>query len=249
MSDLRDPGPPRPADDDTVALALGLATASREKADALLDEQRDLVRLQKEQVRLKNEALRDQDAFELSHLRWRRFDDRVRGVWQTGLALLVVSILVCAGAAVWNASHAEGLVVGAFSVPPRLTEAGITGEVVANDLTSRLAAIGQGADTYSWSKAGDVQNGLSDEFKVQIPETGVSLDAVWRALKSWFGHERKVSGDIRALGDGDVALTVALDGRDAGTFTGRKSELAKLEQKASERIFAFYRPIVYNVYL
>ena len=81
-------------DNDDVARAaaqpraegIGLAAASRGKADVYLEEQTKLARLQKQN-------LIEQNAFELSHLRFRRFSDYARFLLQMGglaVALLIV---------------------------------------------------------------------------------------------------------------------------------------------------------------
>ena len=62
--------------------------------------------------------------------------------------------------------------------------------------------------------------GRDEEIKVEIPDTGISLGEVSRYLRSWLGHERHLGGSLQSLGDGKAALTVALGGADAETFTG-----------------------------
>ena len=54
---------------------LALRAASTAKADAYLEEQTRLARLQ-------SQNLIEQNAFELSHLRWRRFNDQMKGALQ-----------------------------------------------------------------------------------------------------------------------------------------------------------------------
>ena len=132
-------------DDDFVASTAAegvswpmLGHASRDKADAYLDEQTSLVRLQKEH-------LHEQRLLLLSHLRWRRFDDQLKGALQIMLVMLGAGLVIAIAAAVWNASQADGLVIQSFSVPPSFTQAGLTGEVVAAPTSSgssrRFAAL------------------------------------------------------------------------------------------------------------
>ncbi len=108
-------------------LAATLGTVSdNPRVDALLERQVELTDIQ-------IDSLRKQDGFELSHLRWRRFNDQMKGALQimvvcAGLLLVVIAI----GAATWNASEADGIVVDSFSVPPAYAQAGVPGDVAAD---------------------------------------------------------------------------------------------------------------------
>src|SRR5580700_10989349 len=94
-----------------AAISIALNGASRARADAFLDKQIHLADLQ-----IQN--LRKLDAFEASHLRWRRFNDQMKGAVQFILLALGLLIVVALGAALWNAANDGGLVIEAFSVPP-----------------------------------------------------------------------------------------------------------------------------------
>ncbi len=227
---------------DPAAMALALGGASREKADAFLAEQMALSRIQAEK-------LRHEVPFEHSHLRWRRFDDRMKGA--TRLLLVAVGALLVGAvvAAIWEASQAEGLVVDAFSVPPAFAASGVAADVLADDLTTRLAAIRDFANDHSLTRSKDVNQDRNQEIKVEIPDTGISLTQAWRYLKSWLGHERRLNGNLRDMGDGKIALAVALDGRDAFVLQGTARELDKLEDQAAEKIFAEVDPTNYVLYL
>jgi hypothetical protein len=219
-----------------------LGAASRGKADAFLDRQTALTEIQIAQ-------LGQQEHFEHSHLRWRRFNDWMKGGLQ--ILTLIVGVAVVAGiaAAVWNASQAEGLVVDAISVPPAFAAAGMAGDVVADDLTNRIAAIRDFANDNSLARSKDVSKDSGQDIKVEIPDTGISLTQAWRYLKLWLGQERRLNGNLRSLADGRIALTVALDGRNAFTLEGAASDLGKLEGQAAERVFAQVDPTNYVLYL
>jgi hypothetical protein len=203
---------------DPLAVATALGAASRAKADAFLDEQITLSRIQAEK-------LRHEEFFERSHLRWRRFDDQMKGATRLVLVAVGVLLLGAIGAALWEASQAEGLVVDAFSVPPAFAAGGVAADVLADDLTTRLAAIRDFANDNSLARSKDVSQDRNQDIKVEIPDTGISLTQAWRYLKLWLGHERHLTGDLRDMGDGRIALTVALDGRDAFTVQGAAREL------------------------
>jgi hypothetical protein len=180
--------------------APGLSGASRAKAYAYLDEQTRLARLQ-------SSNLIEQNAFELSHLRWRRFNDQMKGALQILTVLLGLVIAAIVIAALWDASRAQGLVVDAFAVPPALAQAGMSGDVVADDMTAKIAAIRD------------------------------------------FANERHLTGNLRNLQGGRIALTVSLDGAQAVTLTGAAGDLDVLEQQAAERAFAIFDPVNIVLYL
>jgi predicted Zn-dependent protease len=221
-----------------VAVALALGGASREKADAFLDDQRALIADQRHHLR---------EQFKHLHL----------SVWEKQLGVLLRMVTVVVGFAVvaaigivmWNASQAEGLVVDAFSVPPAFAASGVAADVLADDLTTRLAAIRDFANEHSLARSRDVSQDRNQDIKVEIPDTGISLTQAWRYLKLWLGHERRLTGNLRDMGDGKIALTVALDGGDAFVLQGTARELDKLEDQAAEKVFAEVDPTNYVLYL
>jgi tetratricopeptide (TPR) repeat protein len=224
-------------------LAATLGTVSdNPRVDALLERQVALAELQ-------IDSLRKLDDFELSHLRWRRLNDQMKGALQI-LTVLVGAVIVAAvAAALWNASRAEGLVVDAFSVPPALAQAGVTGDVVADDMTAKIAAIRDFANDNSLARSNDVSEDRTQAIKVEIPDTGVSLAEIWRYLRRWLGHERHLAGNLRSLPDGRIALNLSLDGAEAFGVAGAPGDLDALEQKAAEHVFAAADPVNIVLYL
>src|SRR5580692_6515934 len=167
MSDSEDDFVPRSGSGGASDTALAAATsASREKADAYLDKHAALIDLQMQQVRLQNENLRQQDEYELSHLRWRRFNDQMAGAAQIMLVGLGMLIVVAVAAAIWNASQADGLVVDSFSVPPSFAASGMNGDVVADDITQKLAAIRGITNAHSLVSSKDVRQEHDKDIKV-----------------------------------------------------------------------------------
>jgi tetratricopeptide (TPR) repeat protein len=231
-----------------LTTAFGAAGAT-EEAREFLSKQSRLADLQMENVRLQNENLQKLDEFEVSHLRWRRFNDQMRGAMQIVLVVIGTAVVIAIGAAVWSASHADGLVVDSFSVPPQFAQAGMAGDVIAADLTHRIAEVRDTANEHSIAHSKDVRLDRDEEIKVEIPDTGISLGEVSRYLRSWLGHERHLSGSVRSLADGKIALSVALGGADAETFTGFTGDLDKLEQQAAEHVFQGVDPSNYVLYL
>jgi hypothetical protein len=223
---------------DPAAMTLALGGASRDKADAFLDDQRALIADQRHHLRE-----------QYKQLRLGIFGQRLSIALKALTAIVCATIAVGLGIAGWNASRADGMVVDAFSVPPQFSEAGITGEVVADDLTARIGAIRTIAVNNSLTNSRDVRKDSAQDIKVEIPETGVSLGQAWRYLRLWLGHERHLSGNLRLTGGGKTALTVALDGERAVSVGGASGDLDKLEQEAAEQIFARVEPTNIVIYL
>lgn len=226
---------------DAAAWAM-LGRASRHKADAYLDEQTSLVRLQKEH-------LHEQRLLMLSHLKWRRFDDQLKGAVQIMLVVVSAAVVVALGAAVWNASEANGLIVDSFSVPQSFAQAGTTGEVMADEITGRLAEIRNFGVRNSFSNSADVSKNSENAARVEIPDTGVSISEAWRYLRNWLGHERHLSGALTQGADGTLTLSWVLEGDGVDSVSGPPSALPKLEREAVERIFERVDPINHIVYL
>ena len=234
---------------DPVAVALALGGASREQADGFLQDQRRLTALQISRLKAQDAHFHEEAELELAHLRWRRFEDRMKGATRLMLVVVGALLLGAIALAMWEASRAEGLVVDAFSVPPAFAASGVAADVLADDLTTRFAAIRDFANEHSLAHSTDVNQEGNQDIKVEIPETGISLTQAWRYLKLWLGHERRLTGNLRDMGDGKAALTVALDGRDAFVLQGTARELDRLEDQAAEKIFAGVDPVNHVLYL
>ncbi len=218
-------------------------------ASGASDEARDYLRKQSLLADLQIDNLRKQDEYELSHLRWRRFNDQMKGAMQIMVVAVGLLVVVGIGATVWNASRADGLVVDAFTVPTDFEARGTTGDVIAGDITSKIKSIRKTAMDISFSISSDVSADRHNDIKVEIPETGVSISEAWRILRGWLGHERHLTGNVRDLGGGRIALTTSLDGAAAMTETGVASDLSALEQRAAEDVFGAFDPVNHINYL
>src|SRR5579864_9007512 len=117
---------------DPAAMALGLGSASRAEADAYLRDQRAFIADQRHHLH---------EQFKQTTLS--TFSLRLSVALKLLTALLGTALVIGLGIAAWHASQAGGVVVDEFSVPPQFAQDGITGEVVAGDLTARIDAIGQ----------------------------------------------------------------------------------------------------------
>jgi hypothetical protein len=221
---------------------LALGAVRRESAEAYLEKQNRLTALQVEN-------LEREEPFQMSHLRWRRFEDQMKGATRIMLVGLGALLLIALSTTLWNASRAEGLVVDAFSVPPPLEASGVTGNVIAEEITARMDAIRTLAASNSLNTAAQVSRDGDNEIRVEIPQTGISLAEGWRFLKSWLGNERHLRGSLRPDGEGHIRLSIAMDGMSSATFTGGTAELGSLEQQAAEYVFSDADPLTEALFL
>jgi len=214
---------------------------------ASTDEAREFLREQKQLTRLQAKILHEQHALELSHMRWRRFNDQMKGTLQIMAVALGVFIVVAIAAAIYGASQADGLVIEAFSVPPPYLQTGVTGTVVADAITARLFAIRRVAIEHSFSATNDVSADRGDEVRVEIPETGISISEAMRYLRNWLGHERHVSGSVSELAHGNIMVAIDIAGTAPISVTG--ADLGVLEDQIAEKVFAQIDPVNTVVYL
>ena len=223
-----------------AAVSLALAGASRHEADAFLRDQRKLIALQAQEL-----------SHELDLRHWSLMVRHVSGVLKLALelsaGLLLLALVAGASALVWNAAHSDSDVIESFAVPPELAERGLTGEVVAARLLDRLQVV-QTPPPSSVSAAQTVSTSSSDNVKVEIPETGVSLGELYRFLRRWLGHETTVSGEV-VRQDKDIVVAVRVNGAHGATFQGPESDFDALLQKAAEHVFATVQPVRYGTFL
>ncbi|HEX4080731.1 MAG TPA: hypothetical protein VHX61_17865 [Rhizomicrobium sp.] len=223
-----------------------LGGASREKADQFLDRQAALSQLQMENLRLENKRLHAQHLFEVSHLRFRRFSDYARVTLEVA-GFLVVLLVVCGlGTMVWSATQDHDLVVDAFLVPPDVAQSGMTGSVLAGRVLDDFGRMQSSIGISVVQGAGSYHAGYSEEVRVEIPETGISIGELNRYLREWLGHETHVTGDLVHAAKG-YALTTRAGGQPGVTI--ESSEMDALARKAAEQVFAVVRPLRYLDYL
>jgi tetratricopeptide (TPR) repeat protein len=234
-----------------AAMAIGLRRGRARdrpdpKLDAFLDEQTDLTRAQTDLVRIQKEHLHEQRELTLSRLRWGRFSDRMKAAIQVMTALVGLAVVVVIGAMAWRAHEDRGVRIEAFSVAPDLVGRGLTGQVVANELLDKLAALqtrtvtGRPANSYADDWGGDI--------KVEIPETGVSIGELNRYLREWLGNETRISGEVVRIPTG-LAVTARAGALSGVTFPGPDADFDQLMQKAAEAVYAQTQQYRYAVYL
>jgi tetratricopeptide (TPR) repeat protein len=229
-----------------MTFALGAQGVLDPRAAAYLEAQIRVAHAQEAVLRLQAEDLREKDAYDRSHLSWRRFDDWMRGVFYTLAILIGLFVVTLLGATVWTAAHDNSLVIEAFSVPPDFAQRGLTGRAVAAQVQDDLAAMQQ--RTLTARPADSYSDNWGNDIKVQIPETGVSIGEFYRLLVSWLGNRTHITGEIYRTGTG-LALAVRASGKPGDTLGGRESDVGALLQKGAESIYARTQPYRYANYL
>jgi tetratricopeptide (TPR) repeat protein len=211
-----------------------------------LREQALLAREQSSLAKLQSQNLLEQNAFELSHLRWRRFSDQMKGALEVLLAVIGLALVVAVGAAIWTAAHDDSLVIEAFSVPPGLAARGLTGQVVAAQLQDKLAVLQSFTDTAR--PAASYTNNWGDTIKVQIPNTGVSIGELYRYLTAALGHQTHITGEIYQTANG-LSVSVRTEGVGSATVSGPEADLGKLIGQAAEKIYQQSQPYRYAMFV
>src|SRR5580700_2468937 len=183
-----------------------LGSASRDKADAYLDEQIKVARLEREKLAKEDAAIGTEIALNISHLRYRRFSDATRMALEAAGFLVVLLLISGLATMVWNATHDHDLVVEAFSVPPDLAQTGMTGTVLANRVLDRFGAMDRNTFTFT-SDFSSYHSDNQEVAHVEIPDTGISLGDLNRYLQEWLGHSTHVTGELVHSGN-SLSLTV-----------------------------------------
>jgi tetratricopeptide (TPR) repeat protein len=233
------------ADDDGGVLPTGsgfgaseiLAAASRAKADAFIDKQNELADLQIEDLKRENRVRH-------WSLRVRHVSDLLKLALEMAAAFIVVALAVGLGVVIWQAVSADGLVIETINVPGRMAEKGLSGPVIAAKLLDRLNAMQ--ADTGSLRPASSFSSDWTDDIKLEIPDTGISIGQIVRYLDNALGDQTHLSGEVYET-DAGFALTIRLDHSPGQTFEGRNIDA--LIQRATETAYRHAQPYRYAVYL
>jgi tetratricopeptide (TPR) repeat protein len=216
-----------------------LSAAGREAAETFLKEQTRLARLQADGLE-REEVLRHWS------LRVHHAGDVLKLAFEFAIAFIVLAIVVAIAAGVLTASQDSSLVIEAFSVPPDMAARGVTGHAAAAQLLDKLSEM-QDA-TQSGRAANSYASNWGDDIKVQIPDTGVSVGEVYRALVLWLGHQSRITGEVYRTANG-IAITVRASGAGSATVSGDEANLNSLLQQTAETIYARTQPYRYSKYL
>jgi tetratricopeptide (TPR) repeat protein len=195
---------------------------------AYLDEQTRILRLQSGHIRQRH-------VLDLSHLRHRRWTDRLGLTVQALVIAAGLGIASLVAIAAWQAAHDRDLVIEPFSAAPELVARGVTGRVLATHLLDRLAALQD--ETDSLRAASSYRAAEPTDIKVESPETTLSLGEVKRYMVELLGRETRISGDAVRTPDGRLAVTARVGDRPGQVFQGADGDLDKMIDLSAEQVF------------
>lgn len=235
--------PAAPLDPHAAALAMGAARAD----PALASRAATYFETQSRLVAIQTEHLHEQREVALSHLKLKRTAERLRVAAQLFIALIATLVAAYILVMVHDAFTSRAVIVDPFDAPPALAAGGLSGKVIAGGVLDELTRL-QLATQSSAAKRG-LQNSWGADLRVELPETGLSLGDIDKFLKSRFGNDIHIGGDLVQTPSGTLELTVRGDGVVPKTFTGPVTDLHGLTRQAGEYIYGQTQPALYAVYL
>ena len=181
-----------------------------------------------------------------TELRLREIGERVRAALWAILAIVAFALVGLIIFILFKASRSDALVVESFRVPPSMANQGLTGEVLAKQVLDRIAEFQD--QTESVRAATSYDNNWGDDLKIDIPQTGASVDQIWKVLRQSLGKETRISGEVIEDKSG-LALTTRVGSMPGKRFVGSADNLDALVAKGAEHIMSQTQPYRYAIYL
>jgi tetratricopeptide (TPR) repeat protein len=230
---------------DAVALTVAMDAAKYDpelarKAGNYLGEQHVLVKLQ-----IKH--FDEEHRLAIAAAKRKRFADRIRNTISAGVLLIVLLALLGFAWMLSDAVSSRQVVIAPFDIGPGLATRDVSGKIVAAGVLDELIRLQ--AATRSSTQKTKLANAWEGEIKIEVPQTGLSIGEITRALRERFGHDIQIDGDLMETPAQGLALTVRGSGVAPKTFTGNSTQLEKLTQDASEYIYGQSRPALWAAYL
>ncbi len=210
-----------------------------------LGDQSALLRVQKRHLEAEHALRLQQLRGQIREGELRRTGMRLRLVFQIFVAVLATALGVGGFLLVRDAVSSRQVVVDPFHAPPGLAARGIDGTVIATGLLDELSRL---QDATRASGLRGLTGAWTEEVKLDVPETGLSLGEISRLLRERFGHDIHIYGDLIETPSG-LALTVRGNGVPAKIFKGTATELEKLILGAAEYVYAKSQPAPWVSYL
>jgi tetratricopeptide (TPR) repeat protein len=217
------------------------------KTGVFLDHQSHLLEIQAKHLEDAHELRLAELRAQKREGRIRRFGMRIRVAFQ--IFAVVVAAFIGAGVLVivHDAFTSRAVVVEPFQAPPVLAAQGMTGAVAASALLDELNRLQRATRTSALKRA--FSTAWGNEVKLAVPETGISIGEISRVLKSRFGHDVHIDGDLIETAAGALALTIRGDGVAPRTFSGASGEFSKLTIAAAEYVYSQAEPVPWAYYL
>jgi tetratricopeptide (TPR) repeat protein len=233
-----------------AAIASRQDPAVARKTEAFLDKQARLLDVQ-------TQHLEDEHALRLNHLAHQshlllgqRLSQAIRLSFQVVIALVVIVIGIGIAVMLHDAFSSHSVVIDSFNAPAGLVSRGVTGTVVASEVLNELTQLQQATRSNDLAQQKrNLSNGWSNEVRVDVPETGVSLGEISRLLRARFGHDLHIGGSLVQSASGGLALSVSGDNLAPKTFTGGADDLDKLVVDAAQYVYSQFQPALWVHYL
>jgi tetratricopeptide (TPR) repeat protein len=206
-----------------------------------------LVDKQEQLVKIQTEHLNEQRAVVLANLKLRGHRERLKIGTEVFFAIVITAIAIGLLTMVQDAITSRSVIVEPFDAPPALAAGGMSGTAVASGFLDELTRLQ--AATRSAAAKRKLANDWTGDIKIDIPETGISIDEVGRLLHKRFGHDLHIGGTLVQTQTGDLVLSVRGDGILPKTFTGSVGDLGKLTIQAAEYVYGESQPGLFTTYL
>ena len=141
---------------------------------------------------------------------------------------------------IYDAVHSRSVVIDPFEIAPNVATQAPSGKMVAAGLLDVLTKI-QAANR-SGAEHRSLSNAWTNDIAIEVPETGISIGQLERMLKTRFGHDQHIDGDLVQMEKGGLTLTVRGTGILPKTFTDEGRNLDKLLTQAGEYVYGQSQP-------
>jgi tetratricopeptide (TPR) repeat protein len=209
---------------------------------------------QSQLLETQNKHLEEDHAARLHYLRGqarevdiRRFGLRLRVGFQLFIALLATGIGIGLVVMLHDAVTSRSVVIEPIDVAPNIASQVPSGKIVAAGLLDVLTKIQ--AATRTSAERRKLSNAWTNEISIEVPETGVSFGQLERMIKTRFGHDQHIDGDLVQTEKGGLALTVRGTGILPKTFNDEGRNLEKLLTQAGEYVYSQSQPGLWTNYL
>lgn len=169
-----------------------------------------------------------------------------RLVSQWCLAALILGASVAAGGLLRDSLRPRTIVVGEITAAPALKAGGLDARTLASRLADKLTALQTRTRTSGRKLA--VANGWPQAIRIEIPNTGISIDQLQINLRRIFVEDINLNGELLE-GGGVRSLTIRGNGIAARSFSDPDADLDQLMQWAAEHVMASLQPAEFAAYL
>jgi tetratricopeptide (TPR) repeat protein len=244
--------PEAPAGSEAFAAAVAAKLAGNDPQVArdtslFLNKQAQLLAIQAEH-------LQDERPLRLAHLRnqlreenVRRLGLRLRVSFQLFLVLVATVVGIGIAIMIRDSVTSRRVVVEPFDVASNVAAHVPSGKIVAAELLDELSRLQN--ETRSSAAARGLSGAWTSNIRLDVPETGISIEEISRLLKERFGHDVHIDGDVIQTPTGGLALTIRGNGVPPKTFSGSAMELDKLTVAAAEYVYSKSQPVRWAYYL